>query len=102
MSKYQFLSRFNKSLIYDRKLPFLKLNSMFNVYISLKGQNKISGGRSDPRLTCGYSCHNSNAVILVKKLSLYVFPVKSLNFAHIRYGRGPGQVSWARISVDFY
>ena len=46
--------------------------------------------------------YNLNAVILVKKLSLYVFPVKSWNFAHIRYGRGPGQVSWARILVDFY
>ena len=46
--------------------------------------------------------YNSKAVILVKKLSLFVFLVKSLNFAHIRYGRGPGQVFWARISVDFY
>ena len=31
---------------------------MFNDCISLKGQNKISGGRSDPHLTCGYSCYS--------------------------------------------
>ena len=61
---------------------------MFNNYISLKGQNKISGGRSDPRLTCGYSCFSKCNLLAVEvyfcsySLRAYIYIVDWGGFGH--------------------